>query len=175
MFSHIESPARNNTGDTSEVSTGVSMATTGPDTPTVKKEKTDSPSPPTDVTPVHHPWPSTFPSMARLGYLSQNQAYVTAGTTRRRVSARPQCSICLKRFSRSGTLKVILASVANTKLQDQSSQQDEGANQVNLIVEVTRNRSQRNTSLYGVAATVPCMFSHTWYGLHVFPRLASVA
>lgn len=112
MFAHVERPARNNTEDTSEVPTGVSMATTGPGTTTVKKEKTDSPpsSPPpqTEVTSTPRPCPFSFPSMARLGYLSQNQAYVTAGTSRRRLTARPQCSICSKTFSRSGTLKVII-------------------------------------------------------------------
>lgn len=102
MFAHVERPARNNTEDTSD--------TTGPDITTVKKEKPDSPpsSPPpqTEVTSAPRPCPFSFPSMARLGYLSQNQAYVPAGTSRRKLTARPQCSICSKTFSRSGTLKV---------------------------------------------------------------------
>ncbi|KAL9965690.1 hypothetical protein ACROYT_G029528 [Oculina patagonica] len=106
VLSHVERQARNNSEETSEEPTGETMATSGPDTPTVKKEKPDSPPPTTEVAPVLRPWPSPFPSMARLGYLSQNQAYVTAEASRRRASARPQCSICSKTFSRSGTLKV---------------------------------------------------------------------
>ena len=108
MFAHVDRSARDNAVDTSKAPTEVSMATTGPDTSTVKKEKPDSPPPQqTEVTPVHGPRPLPFQNMTRLGYLSQNQTYVTDGATRRRLNTRPQCSICLKTFSRSGTLKVL--------------------------------------------------------------------
>ena len=114
MFANVERSARNSTADTSEQPTGVTMATTGPDTPIVKKEKPNSPPPQTEVTTIHCPRLLPFPRIARLGYLSQNEVYVTTGA-RRRLNARPQCSICLKTFSRSGTLKVL---VANVKLPD---------------------------------------------------------
>jgi len=88
--------------DTSGVPITVSTATANPGTLPVKREKTDSPPPPREVSPMRRPSPLPF-----LGYLSQNQAYVKVRTTRK-LTARPQCSVCSKTFSRSGTLRVIL-------------------------------------------------------------------
>ena len=88
--------------DTSGVPIAVSTATANPSTLSVKKEKADSPPPAREVSPIRSPSPLPF-----LGYLSQNQAIGNARKTRKLI-ARPQCSICLKTFSRSGSLKVIL-------------------------------------------------------------------
>ena len=88
--------------ETSGIPIAVSTATANSATLPVKKEKPDSPPPQRDVAPIHRPSP-----LPLLDYLSQNQAYINVRTTRKSI-ARPQCSICLKTFSRSGTLKVIL-------------------------------------------------------------------
>ena len=88
--------------ETSGVPIAVSTATANSATLPVKKEKPDSPPPQREVAPIRRPSPLPF-----LGYLSQNQAYINVRTTRKLI-ARPQCSICSKTFSRSGTLKVIL-------------------------------------------------------------------
>ena len=91
--------------DTSGVPIAVSTATANSATLPVKREKTDSPPPPPppprEVSPISLPSPLPF-----LGYLPQTQAYINVRTTRKSI-ARPQCSICSKTFSRSGTLKVI--------------------------------------------------------------------
>jgi len=105
MLTQVEMRSPAVTGeDTSGVPIAVSTATANPGTLTVKKEKTDSPPPTREVSPIRSPSPLPF-----LGYLSQNQAIGNAQKTRK-LTARPQCSICLKTFSRSGTLKVILLS-----------------------------------------------------------------
>ena len=87
--------------DTTGVPTAVSTATANSAALPVKREKPDSPPPPREVSPIHLPSP-----LPLLGYLSQNQAYINVRPTRKSI-ARPQCSICSKTFSRSGTLKVI--------------------------------------------------------------------
>ena len=100
MFTQVET--RSPGGDASGPPIAVSTATANTGTLPVKKEKTDSPPPPREVSPIRRPSPPRF-----LSYLSQNQAYANVRTTRKLI-ARPQCSICSKTFSRSGTLKVIL-------------------------------------------------------------------
>ena len=103
MLSQVETRSPGANGEnTTVVPIAVSTATANPDTLRVKREKTDSPPPTREVPPIRRPSPLPF-----LGYLSQDQANVSARTTRKLI-ARPQCSICLKTFSRSGTLKVIL-------------------------------------------------------------------
>ena len=111
MFSRAEANTANTNGGPP---TAVSMATASPGTTPVrvKIEKTDSSPPLTEVNSLHRPRSLPFASVARLGYLPQNQADVTTRMPiiTRKLAARPQCSVCLKTFSRSGTLKVIVLS-----------------------------------------------------------------
>ena len=99
VFTQVEtrSPGEDKT---SGAPTGVSTATANPGTLPVKTEKTDSPPLPREVPPIRGPSPLPF-----LGHFPQN--YVNVRPTRKLI-ARPQCSVCSKTFSRSGTLKVKL-------------------------------------------------------------------
>ena len=79
---------------------GVSIASTHTSEVQVKIEKPDTSPPKMEACAMFQP-------ETRLNYLSQYHAYVTPRRTRKRLSYRPQCSVCLKTFSRSGTLKVL--------------------------------------------------------------------
>lgn len=103
-FSIAETPSRCTTRDTDVTSTSVSIATGSSVTPQVqvKIEKTETPPPQTEAGPRSPPDTST----TGYGYLTQNQVDVTPRSTGRQLLYRPQCPVCLKTFSRSGTLKV---------------------------------------------------------------------
>ncbi|CAH3146504.1 unnamed protein product, partial [Pocillopora meandrina] len=84
----------------------VPIATADPGTSSVrvKREKPDSLQ--ASARAVTNPKSTPFPSMVRLGYLSQNQAVANTSKMAGRVLVRFQCTLCSKTFSRSGTLKV---------------------------------------------------------------------
>ena len=84
----------------SHAAQGVSIATTHTSELQVKIEKPDTPPPKMETSPM-------FPPETRLGYHPQCHAFATPRRTRRLLSYLPQCSVCLKTFSRSGTLRVL--------------------------------------------------------------------
>ena len=92
--------------DKDKVVFDVPIATADPGTSSVrvKREKPDSPQ--ASARAVTNPKSTPFPSMVRLGYLSQNQAVANTSKMAGKVLVRFQCTLCSKTFSRSGTLKV---------------------------------------------------------------------
>lgn len=105
-FKQANHTSKHNPADKDKVVFDDPIATADPGTSLVrvKREKPDSPQ--ASARAVTNPKSTPFPSMVRLGYLSQNQAVANTSKMAGKVLVRFQCSLCSKTFSRSGTLKV---------------------------------------------------------------------